>query len=353
MKLKRLFCFTACICLLSLILISGCGEPEPEAVKLAPEPEQPLEETIEVEVEAPAEPEIPVPTAEPGVDLALQFNVGDVTSYQVKIIDTQEVKWEGSVPGTSKFQDGRNNLRIQVKFTQEILEVDDKSTAIARITIDDLKYRSIIKNETVINFDSSDTAPGSVLSNLIGKSYTISMKPNGVVGVIDNKGVVEGFFGSTKILKAARDFVKEDAIKKRHSLLLLPDEDKNPLQTEDKWSNTIIYPFGMMGSNAYERIYTFEDIEENNDGKRALVYMEAIPSAETGEAAQTGGMADMFDAQETYTGQLSFDLDNGRVEEYSEKLGIQWIAVMPGRETGDPPVLKMSAGRSYVLEKIE
>jgi hypothetical protein len=64
-------------------------------------------------------------------------------------------------------------------------------------------------------------------------------------------------------------------------------------------------------------------------------------------------MVDMFDTQEKYTGQLSFDSDNGRAEGYSEKLEIQWIAVMPARERGDPPVLKMSASRSYDLEKID
>ncbi|MHC4265284.1 MAG: hypothetical protein ACYSUK_05040 [Planctomycetota bacterium] len=352
MKLKRLFCFTARICLFFLFLISGCGEPEPEVVKLAPEPEKPLVETIEAEVIA--EPEILVPPAEPGVNLALQFTAGDVTTYEIETIDAQEVNWKGSVPRTSSFKNGRNYHKVQMTFTQKILSVDDNGIAKARITIDKLRDFSIVKNKTAINFDSSKKDEDSILSKLIGRSYTISITPAGKVSSINSKKARVGLTEFTYEAKVANDLLKPDAIKRRHALLRLPNTDLNPVQPQGQWSNTKTHSFGLMGSSAFERIYTLEDIEGNEDGKLAVASMEAIPSAEAGEE-RPGGMSGMFDTQETYAGQLIFDSDNSKVKEYSEKLDVQWTAVMPAKnqQKGSPPVLKMSASRSYDLKKVD
>jgi hypothetical protein len=355
---KALLSILACMCLFLFILTPGCGEPKPEAVKVAPEAEEPIVESIEVEAEAPAEPEKPVQPAVSGANLFLTFAPGDVTTYQVKTTDTQEVKWEGTVPKGPNFEDGRNYNKTEITFTQKILDVDANGVATANIKIDKLKFHSIVRNRTTINFDSTKTAAGNLLANLIGKSYTISIAPNGEVVIIDTKKALTGFGGPSRAAKAAQELLNPNVIKRRHALLVLPDADQNPIQLEEQWSGTKTYSFGLMGSNAYERIYTLEDIEEKVDGKVAVVSMEAVPSTEFSEGQTTGqaqGMSQMFDTQETYTGQLRFDLDNGRLEEYSEKLDVQWVAVMPlgNQQKGEPSVLKMSAARSYDLKKID
>jgi hypothetical protein len=52
---------------------------------------------------------------------------------------------------------------------------------------------------------------------------------------------------------------------------------------------------------------------------------------------------------------LRFDLDNGKVSEYSEKLDVNWVSAMPQRDQqkGSPVILKMNASRSYELKKID
>ncbi|MHC4131003.1 MAG: hypothetical protein ACYSSP_05795 [Planctomycetota bacterium] len=353
MKLKRLFCFTVCFCLLSLILISGCGEAEPKAVKLAPETEKPAEEIAEAELEVPAEPQIQEQPVESGVNLSLKFSPRDIATYQVKTIDIQEVKWEGSVPKNSKFTDGQNYRIIIITFRQKILNVDENGVAKARITIDKLEFRHVVKNETKIVFDSTKDSTEKFLGGLIDRSYTISITPNGEAEVIDTKKARSGLGGPSLTAQAALGLLEPNAIKRRHSLLLLPDPNQNPVTPQEQWSKNETYSFGLMGSNSYEKIYTFKGVEEKDDEKAALVSMEAIPGA--GEAAQSSGMTDMFNSEEKYAGWLSFDLDRGNVKDYSEKLTVQWVSLMPtsNKQQAEPAVLRMSAGRSYDLKRID
>ncbi|MHC4758580.1 MAG: hypothetical protein ACYTE8_07975 [Planctomycetota bacterium] len=355
MKLKRLFYLAACIGLFLMILASGCAEPEPETIKVEPQEEEVLQEPVaEIETPALVEPQIEPEVAEPGVNMLLNLTPGDITTYEVKTVDTQEVKWEGSVPESPSFEDGRNYTRSQIKFTQEIISLDADGSATAKITIDSLKFRSILKNKTIINFDSTKMAAGNILANLIGNSYTISITPDGKMTSINTFGALKGLGGESSQAQAARNLLKSEVIRKRHALVPLPDMNQNPVQLEGEWSETKTHSFGSMGSNSFEKIYTFEDIEERQGKKVALVFMGAIPSAEAGDTANQAqqSMTQIFDTQETYEGQLRFDLDEGKVEEYSEKLDIQWTVIMPVSGQGDPPVLKMSAIRSYDLKKI-
>jgi len=355
MNLKSLFCSTASICLFLIIFISGCGETEPKAVTVAPEPEMPAEEIVEAEVEVPVEPQIQEQPVESGVNLSLKFSKRDLTTYEVKTIDIQEVKWEGSVPKNSTFKDGQNHKRILITFRQEILDVDENGVAKAKITIDKLEYRHVIKNETKINFDSTKDSTNKFLGNFVGRSYTISIAPNGEVEVVDTKKALLGLGGPSITAQAALSLLEPNAIKRRHSLLLLPDHNQNPLEPQEQWSQTKTYSFGLMGSNSYEKIYTLKDVVERDGDKLALVLMEAIPGSDAGESTQPSGMTDMFNSEETYVGRLRFDLGQGKVKDYSEKLAVQWVALMPAsnKQQDEPAVLRMRAGRSYDLKKID
>jgi len=365
MNSKRFRCLTICISLFLLIVISGCGreKPEPPTITLQaqkpvtePEPARPeaeiAEEVQQTESIAPQERAEP---DESGANLALQFTTGDVTTYHVAITDTQEVKWEGSVPDNSKFKDGKNYNKVEMKFRQEIIDVNANGDALASITIEGLKYQSIVRDETIINYDSTNPRSIKVLNYLIGRSYTIKIHPNGNVDVVDTSKMLTGLRKSPLSVELGKDLMKQDNIQRRHGLLILPDADQNPIRNEEQWSQTNTYSFGLMGTSVYEREYTLKDIEEQDGVRVALVLMEGIPSAEIENPSRAVGMAQMFDTQEKYAGQLKFDLDNGNVEEYVERLNVQWVAIMPAnnQDKKPPPVLKMIADRSYYLKKID
>jgi hypothetical protein len=62
----------------------------------------------------------------------------------------------------------------------------------------------------------------------------------------------------------------------------------------------------------------------------------------------------MSDNTETYTGELKLDLTGGKIEEYRESLTSEWVIVDPNpKENKQPAVLKMTAVRSYSIEKID
>ena len=88
-----------------------------------------------------------------------------------------------------------------------------------------------------------------------------------------------------------------------------------------------------------------------------LEIRELVKSAEELYKKQKKSTAsDMFDNVYDYTGQLKFDLNTGKVEEYSEKLDTEWIFINPLLSPGDsnePVGLSMGAVRSIKIEKVE
>ena len=114
----------------------------------------------------------------------------------------------------------------------------------------------------------------------------------------------------------------------------------------------------MMGSKAYEKIYTLKEIKDVDNHRIATAQMQAVPSAERAkelhEEQSASFFANMSDNKVTYTGELKLDLTNGKVEEYREKLISEWLIVDPNPKEGQPPAaLKMGALRSYSIEKID
>ncbi|MHC5073662.1 MAG: hypothetical protein ACYTFE_02415 [Planctomycetota bacterium] len=355
MMRNRLFWVVVCICSLLVFFVCGCGEPKQETVKVAPEPIEPEVEIVEEEPAPPIiEPQEPPEPVESGANLVLRFSPGDITTYFVRTVDTQQVKWEGSVPENSNFKDGQNNNKVEMRFTQEIIGVDE-SGALAKITIKGLKYQSMVRNRKIVDYDSTNRATGNVMDFLIGRSYTITISPNGDVDVIDTSELLADLSEKSLRFRLGNNLIKPDVIKRRHGLLILPDVDQNPIEKDGQWSQTKTFSFGLMGTNAYERKYTLKDIQQEEGAKIGTVSMKAIPSAEIQTPNQAQGMAEMFDTQELYVGELKFDLDEGNVKEYVERLNIQWTAVMPtsNRQQEQPPVLKMGADRSYYLQKVD
>ncbi|GAF72626.1 unnamed protein product, partial [marine sediment metagenome] len=245
---------------------------------------------------------------------------------------------------------------------QQIQSVDDKGNAIAKITIERLKYFSVIKDNLILDFDNSrEEDRDNPLAKLIGQSYTIEIAPTGkVTRVIDVKQARAAVKGGYMADKAALKLFTPDEIKERHGLIDLPATDKNRLCPGDNWSGIETFFFGTMGSKSYEKIYTLKGIEERDNRQVAVVEMNAIPSSEMAEQLHkeqtTFDYSKLFDNIETYAGRLKLDLTAGKVEEYREKLQLEWIRAEPSAERGDdkePIVLTMSTTRLYSLEKID
>ena len=114
----------------------------------------------------------------------------------------------------------------------------------------------------------------------------------------------------------------------------------------------------MMGSKAYEKIYTLKEIEDVDNRRIAVARMEAVPSAEYARELHkeqpASFFANMSDNTETYTGLLKLDVTKGKVEECSENLVTEWLIVDPNPKGSEQPAaLRMTAVRFYSIEKID
>jgi len=342
----KIFSWLTTVVICSLLLTAGCAPVGEKIVK----PEVELEKQIPKAV-----------TAEP-VTLALKFTPQDSTTYKVVTEAQRSTKWEGRLPKESTFKGGRNENRIEILFTQQVQSTDERGNAVAKITIEGLKYYSVIKDNLILDFDSSrEKDRNNPLTKLIGQSYTVKIAPTGKVSeVIDVTQARAALKSRSATNKMALRLLSPDVIKQRHGTLALPVTDKNRLRTGDNWSSVKTFSFGLMGSKSYEKIHTLKEIKDQGKRKVAIVEMNAIPTSEMAEQLHKeqipAGFSKMFDNIETYTGRLTLDLTAGKVEKYLEKLQSEWVAVDPltgKKDDKEPAALKMTATRLYSLEKID
>jgi hypothetical protein len=268
MKQMRIYGFVAGTVICALLLTAGCAEPAKETAKIKVEPveavtakvepqEQKPKETTPAKVEpqeqepketaiAKVEPKEQEPQEQkPPVKLALKFTPEDSTTYRVIIEAEKSIKWEG--PPTSKpsaFKGGHTGNKIETTFTQQIQSTDDKGNAVAKITIKELKYLAKVKDNIVLEFDSTkEKDQSSPLNKLIGQSYTIEITASGqVLKVIDASDARAAVRGSTPANRTAIKLLSENAIKERHTISALPAADKDQLQTGENWSSIRSHP---------------------------------------------------------------------------------------------------------------
>jgi len=337
------------IILCILLLTAGCTKPA----------EEPAQAIFEPQIAAPARVESEEQRS--AVKLALKFTLGDTTTYRVIIENDKSVEWESANPDKPKgFTGGHTGNKIETTFTQQIQSTDDKGNAVAKITIRQLKYLTIIKNSIVMDFDSTrEKDKDNPLSKLMGQSYTIEMTASGKISRIIDANDSRTAIGSVSAAnKTAANLLSLKAITQRHTIPTLPDADKNQLRAGENWSSIENFSFDMMGLKSYEKIYTLEEIKDVDNRRIAIARMEAVPSAEHAKELHkeqsASFFANMSDNTETYTGELKLDLTNGKIEECHEKLTNEWVIVDPNPKENEPPAaLKMAAFRSYSIKKIE
>ena len=297
--------------------------------------------------------------------LALKFTPDETIDYRVILETQRSVEWEslssGNLPG---LKGGQAVNRIEIVYSQHVEHVDDENDAVVKITIKNLKYTEKIRDKIALDFDSTTNMnPQDPFSKLIGQSYTIEITTSGQISNIIDTNEAQAAIADISSNQKALKLLSEEAIKERHTIPALPPAETSQLCPGQTWNTTKNFSFDMMGSKAYEKIYTLEKIEnpvfvplmqifkkEPQTHRIAIVRMNAIPSIEQADIPSP----QKFDNIDTYTGQLKLDLTDSKIEEYHEKLLTEWLRTVPLPQTEEQQVLlKMSATQSYSIEKID
>ena len=369
MSSKILTCLAVVsVCLLVLaagFAPAGKTAVEPEKPIPTPPPVVEVPETPAVIEQPPAQPtvkEVQEPPTAEAVTLALKFTEHDSVTYKVIMEEQQSLDYEGFSPTNAKLQNKRDQERVELTFTQQTQSVNDKGYAIQKITIKAYKVLKAVaraESNPVLDFDSArEEDQKHPLIRLIGQSYTIEVAPDGSVsGVIEANKALAAVKGPSSIKGAAVKLLQADTIKKRHGTLTLPNADEKQLRPGGKWTTVTTFPFRLLGSKSYEKIYTLKEVKSCNNKKIAVVEMDTIPTTKTSdkslEQQLPQNFMDMLDNTIAYTGRLKLNLTDGKIEEYFEKLESEWVIVDPEPTTKEPSAIKMGAIRLYSIERID
>jgi len=295
----------------------------------------------------------------PTAKMALNLTPQSEAVYKVIVENGKD--YEFVQPSINKTKEQHTVGRTEITFVQKIENVDSNGNAIANITIKELKYLSKGPKGKTFDFDSTDPKnKDQPLAALIGQSYTIKITPNGQVEVLDAasaRGAVKRGFAK----KIAARLLSEDEIKKRHQVLALVDARKGKLKKGDSWSSIAGSPRGMLRPKSYEKIYTIEDIKEQNGQQIAVVSLKAVPSSKRApdlprDDKGMGFFANIFDEQDEFKGRMVINLTTGQIQTYQEHLKAQWVAVEPPEEQKSdkgPDQLTMGFSHLYRIEKVE
>lgn len=325
--------------LCALLMTTGCTDRSEQAPRTGVQPE---------------EQKLPV-------RLALKFVPEDSTTYRITRENDKSVKWEGPPESTPKsFTGGHTGNGMEMTFTQHVQSINGTGNAVAKITIKELKYLARVRDNVVLDFDSSrEKDMGSPLGKLIGQSYTIELTASGQVSkVIDADDARAAVQGDSSAHKAAANLLSADTIREMHAVSALPPAGKDRLHTGESWSSIESFSFDLMGAKSYEKIYTLKEIQEAANHRVAIARMEAVPSAENAKELhkeqEVALFSNMFDNTETYTGELTLDLTDGKIKQWREELRIEWFIVDPNpQDKQQPAALKMMAARLHSIERVD
>jgi hypothetical protein len=344
MKKAKNYSFAAIIVISILLLTLSCAERRQAKTKSEIE----LGKTTKTGTKTKKQPN--------AVELALKFSTHNSTIYKSTVEATRQATWEGlPEKKPSSFKGGRSGSKIEMIFDQYIQSVNDNGNAVAKITIKELKCRTQVTDNIILDFDSSkkDDMKGP-LGMLIGESYSIEITPSGQVSkIIDVNDIVAAVSDGSPAGKTAFQLLSVNAIKARHTIPGLPDEQKK-ISVGQSWDDTKSFYFDQMGAKSYGKTYTLEEIKKVNNNPIAVIQMNAIPSVEDAEQLykEQSTLPFPFDTTETYSGQTKLNLAEGKVEQCSEKLLIEWIIIDPDSASDEmPDAIKMSALQSNSIER--
>ena len=291
-------------------------------------------------------------------DLSLKPRTGDATTYNVKTEMIKDFKFEQ--PSLEKVKEEQTISTIESTFVQQTEGIEADGSAVANITIKEIKYYVNEKGDVKFEFDStSEKGKKDPFAKLIGKSYKIKISPAGDVTVVDaeaaRKVVTSGYAG-----RVAKSFLDDKNIAKRHEILALPEAGKSMVSVGDSWKRIEASPPGLLSPKSYEKTYTVEKLSGSEGAQVAHVTMNAVESAVAAADAEQGAgslgpFAKMFDTEDSLTGNMVLDLGSGQVDEYNEKLVVKYIvAEASAHQKPDkgPDTLMIRFTHSIAVEKV-
>jgi hypothetical protein len=370
MTKSRIFRHIVIAVICSIVFVWGCGPQGQKPVTTPTQPKQQAQEAAKAatkQAEPAAKPQATEAATKPaeqaGVKIELKPPVRTQAGYKVMTRVRRSIKWEGPVPEKPAFEESSNDEMIEMAFTQRVQNWDPSGRIIEEAQIDRLKYLSTVKNQNVVDFDSTmPSDSNSPLAKLILQIYSMVVEPNGYIASISGASMIAQLIGGDSAAdRIGRHILSSEAVADRHATLLLPRAGEERLKPGDKWSRVKTYSFGRMGIKSYEKIYTLKEIREAAGHKIAVIDMNAIPTSEIEEKYRNqqanADFPKTFDTDETFTGAGEIDLTAGWVNSYQEKLRTSWIAVLPvssaakSDDVNEPVVLRLTAERIYDLEK--
>ncbi|MFH1615731.1 MAG: hypothetical protein ABIG61_11695 [Planctomycetota bacterium] len=289
--------------------------------------------------------------AAPGVSLGLIFEPGRVQKYKVVTQTSGQSKHEKS--GAENAEIKSRSDQTTIVFQQEILSVESDRSATAKITIEYLKLYRKSPGGVQIDFQSDrQDSQDRLLAGLIGQSYTIHITPSGQASVLD-AGRIREIITAGPISRLASALLSDEAIAKRHSFPL-PPADKPVVNVGDSWSRIENSPRESFQVKSFEKIYTLEQVDTQQDQRLGIVKMKAILSGQ----AVPGGLEEKLDLSgvddtDEFTGLLVMDLDKGSVKRYYEKLLAEWIAAGKTEDQQQPGILTIGFEYLHSLEAID
>jgi len=358
-----------------LVVLPGCASGGAEATVPAP---QSADDVADAQTEPVAEPQIVEPpvdddvdiqmeaelpavaeSAEQAVALTLKYVAGQTTTYKVTTETERSIAWEGDTTNKPPaFRDGRNGQRIEITFAQTVAQVTSSGNAALDVTIQALRFLGRARDQVVLDFDSARAEDQQhPLANLIGQRYRVEVTPRGAVlalsGLDAVRQVAQGDVTALRVLS-------DKAMKHRHEIPALMSLDQAMVEPGGQWNSIRAISFGILGSKAYDRIYTLQAVQGSGSERTAIVEMEAIPPVvgpgQTLPEQTANPFAAMSDSTDSYTGQLKLDLSTGQIERYAEQFRAEWVTADPAAlQSGqaNPAVLRMGMRESYQLERVE
>ncbi|UCD51183.1 MAG: hypothetical protein JSW27_00855 [Phycisphaerales bacterium] len=328
----------------------------------APEPQvsyEPAPDEVESQVEPAPEPPAVAGSAEQAVALTLKYVPGQTTTYRVTTETERSIAWEGDTTNKpAAFRDGHTGQRIEITFDQTVAQVSSAGNASLEVTIKTLRFLGRARDKVVLDFDSSRAADQQhPLANLIGQRYRMEVTPRGaVLTLLDLDAARQAAQGNV----TASRLLSDKAIEHRHEVPALMALDTTAVEPGGQWNSIRAISFGILGSKAYDRIYTLQAVEGSGSQQTAIVDMEAIPPVtgpgQTLPEQAANPFAAMSDSTDSYTGLLKLDLSTGQIERYIEQFRAEWVTADPASiQSGQahPAVLRMGMRESYQLERVE
>jgi hypothetical protein len=292
---------------------------------------------------SPVIPGEPTETVAPSENITLSLKLEPGTKNRYRVTTEAVTATEGPETAVQENAPAVHFPKVselsEVTFTQEILGTlpEDTNIVVALITIDKVRYMRMSPGQPDLVFDSQEPEDqNSPFAKLIGQIYTIEINPLGYVpGVFDLRPARLAVRGPTPAHAAALDLVSPSTIFLRHGYFSLPGPDVRSLAVGDRWRGVQQFTLktpgtGMdrLGTHRFEKMYRLENVEQRPEGNVAMVVFKGSPIS---RRTTNGLSVEVPFLSCYYVGVGEFNLDEGRIEDYSEHLELR--IPLPGTES--------------------